>query len=96
MTPEERSLLERTYKLAEENNSMLRSMRRSNRLSTAMRVLYWVVILALSFGAYYFIQPYINATMDAYNQLSGSIKGVENNINSAQNAIDSAKSYFAK
>jgi hypothetical protein len=94
MTDEERSLLERTYKLAEENNEILRAMRRANRFSTVMRILYWVAIIGLSFGAYYLIQPYINATMDAYSQLSGSINGVEQKINSAQNTIDTFKSYL--
>jgi hypothetical protein len=59
MTPEERSLLERTASLAEENNQMLRSIRRSSRISLAMRIGYWVLILLVSFGAYYFIQPYV-------------------------------------
>ena len=60
MTPEEKSLLERTYKMSEENNAILRSMRRSARIANAMRYVYWVVIIALSVGAYYFIQPYVN------------------------------------
>ncbi len=94
MTDEERSLLERTYKLAEENNGILRAMRRANRFSTVMRVLYWAAIIGLSFGAYYLIQPYLNATMDAYSKLSGSIQGVENNINSAQNTLDTLKGYL--
>ena len=60
MNPEERSLLERTYKLAEENNEILKSIRLSNRVSLAMRIIYWVVIIGISFGAIYFIQPYVN------------------------------------
>jgi hypothetical protein len=63
MTPEERSLLERTASLAEENNQMLRSIRRSNRISLAMRIVYWVLILLISFGAYYLIQPYVETMM---------------------------------
>ena len=59
MTPEERSLLERTYKLTEENNDILRSIRRSNRWSMAIKAIYWIVIIGLSIGAFYFIQPYI-------------------------------------
>ena len=58
MMPEEKILLERTLKLAEENNALLKGLRRSNRLSTAMRITYWTIIIALSFGAYYLIQPY--------------------------------------
>ena len=58
MTPEEKSLLERTLKLSEENNVLLLGLRRSNRVSMVMRVLYWVAIIGLSFGAFYLIQPY--------------------------------------
>ncbi len=61
MTPEERNLLERTHKLVEENNQILVKMRRSNRYALVFRVLYWVVIIGISFGAFYLIQPYINA-----------------------------------
>ena len=60
MSPEERSLLQNTYEIAQENNKLLRSLVRSGRISTIMRVAYWVVIIGLSFGAFYFIQPYIN------------------------------------
>ena len=70
MNPEERSLLERTYKLTEENNKILISIRRSSRLSMVVKVLYWIVIIGLSFGAYYFIQPYINMLTG----LSGQVK----------------------
>ncbi len=74
MTPEERSLLERTHKLAEENNALLRSLRRSHRFSTAVRALYWVVIIILSFGAYYLIQPYVDTLTDAYTQMEGTLQ----------------------
>jgi hypothetical protein len=71
MTPEEKSLLERTYKLAEDNNAMLRSIRRTGRLALIMRALYWIVIIGFSVGAYYFIQPYLNQILDLYGSLSG-------------------------
>ncbi len=71
MTPEEKSLLERTYKLAEENNSMLRSIRRSTRLSLIFRAIYWLVIIGFSVGAYYFVQPYLTQLLGLYGSLSG-------------------------
>ncbi len=61
MTPEERSLLERTASLTEENNKMLRSIRRSGRISLGMRIGYWVVIILLSLGAYWVIQPLVQS-----------------------------------
>ncbi|MDB5238996.1 MAG: hypothetical protein JWO00_331 [Candidatus Parcubacteria bacterium] len=72
MTPEEKSLLERTYAIAEENNGMLKSIRRTGRLALLARILYWVVILGVSVGAYYFIQPYINQLVGIYGSVSGA------------------------
>ena len=71
MTPEERSMLERALALAEENNGILQSIRRTNRLALLARVLYWVVILGFSVGAYYFIQPYVTNLFDLYGSMSG-------------------------
>lgn len=91
MTPEERSLIERTYKLAEENNEILRTIRRSNRVSMIMRVAYWVIILIVSFGAYYFIQPYVEMMLGAYDSLQGSLQGLQGDMNTAQSAADSLR-----
>lgn len=68
MTPEERDLLKQTYKLSEENNEILRSIRRSGRISMALRIGYWAVIILLSVGAYYFIQPYVDVMKQLYKQ----------------------------
>ncbi len=67
MQPEERELLQRTYALVEENNKILRKMRRSALVTSVFQIFYWVVIIGLSFGAFYFIQPYINNIVGAYN-----------------------------
>jgi alpha-galactosidase len=85
MSPEERQLLEKTYSLAKENNSLLKSMRNHARLGTAMRVLYWVVIIAISLGAYYFIEPYLKVltglssqvTNVNSNSLTESVKNIQ-------------------
>jgi hypothetical protein len=84
MTPDERSLLERTYKLVEENNDILRSMRRANRLSMFFRFGYWAIIIITSIGAYYAIQPYLTLLMN-------SINGVTTDIHTATSAAQSLK-----
>lgn len=87
MTPEEKSLLERTYYIADENNKMLRSIKRSGQIALAMRVFYWVIIIGVSFGAYYFIEPYIDTLTSVYGA------GI-NSPNSVQSAADSLKDLF--
>lgn len=84
MTPEEHSLLERTYKIAEENNEILRAMKRSARLANVMRIIYWVVIVALSVGAYYLIQPYAELL---FKLGGGSITNVQSAANSLQDLL---------
>ncbi len=60
MTPEEKNMLERTLRLAEENNGLLVKMNRRARTGHILQIFYWLLIIGLSFGAYYFIQPYVN------------------------------------
>ncbi len=67
MSPEERSILVRTHELAEENNKILKALNRRAKFSTALRVTYWIVVIGLSVGAFYFIQPYLNFLTDITN-----------------------------
>jgi len=90
MTPEEKALLERTYAIAEENNELLRKIRRSSQISAIVRITYWVIIIFLSFGAYYFIQPYFTTLLGVTDQ-AGGVSGIQNNINQAQNTVDSLR-----
>lgn len=60
MTPEERKMLEEVRALAQENNEVLKSIQRSQRAGAVFKIIYWVIILGLSFGAYWLIQPYVN------------------------------------
>ncbi|MEK7185125.1 MAG: hypothetical protein AAB726_00705 [Patescibacteria group bacterium] len=77
MDPKDRELLEKTFDLAEENNHLLRSMRRSMRFSQAFRVVYWLVIIGLSVGAYYVIQPYVDQLMGVYGSFSNDYSNIQ-------------------
>ncbi len=80
MLPEERDLLMRSLKLAEENNEILRAIRRSMRLGRIMKIVYWVLIIGTAIGAFYFMQPYVDGLSDAYT--------------GAKEELDSFKSMF--
>lgn len=77
MSPEERDLLTKSIKLAEENNKMLRSMRRSARLGSFLRIIYWVLILASIYGTYYFIKPVIDPLISGYNSIKENVQTVK-------------------
>ena len=82
MSPEERELLKRSVELGEENNTILRSMRRSMRLARIMSILYWVVIIGSAVGAFYLIQPYINAITGAYGGVRDTVGGSASGLQS--------------
>jgi hypothetical protein len=81
MTPEELQLLRETHALAEENNQLLKKIRRANFYSSAVRVIYWGIIIGLSLGAYYFIQPYVD-------QITGTYQGFQDNVSTVKTATN--------
>ena len=83
MNPDEKDLLEKTYELSKENNHILKGLRSSNRWGTSFRIFYWIVIIGISVGAFYFVQPYADLAVKAYKNISNDL----NNVNSAVNSI---------
>ena len=73
MSPEEKELLKRTVRLTEENNDILRSMQRSMRIGRIMSILYWVFIIGSAVGAYYLIQPYLEAIVGGYSSTTSGL-----------------------
>jgi len=74
MDPEARELLNRSVALAEDNNKILHSIRRGMRISRFMSILYWVLIIGISVGAFYFLQPYVDQAMKMYQSVSATLK----------------------
>ncbi len=85
MTPEERELLRRSIALSEENNDILRGIQRSMRLSRIMSLVYWLFIIGSAIGAYYLVQPYIEAVSGAYSGASNNIDSIIDNFKDLAN-----------
>ena len=81
MNPNEKELLEKTYEMSKENNNILRGIRNSNRWSAVFKVFYWLVIVGISVGAFYYIQPYIEIANKAYDSIQGDLSKVKSVIN---------------
>ena len=77
MDPESKKLLEETLVLEQDNNKMLRSMKRSMLLGRVMNVIYWLIIIGISIGAFYFIQPYFDRLTSLYGSLGNVFKNIK-------------------
>ncbi|MFA6324754.1 MAG: hypothetical protein WCX46_00805 [Candidatus Paceibacterota bacterium] len=60
MDPESKKLLQDTFDLVKENNLMINKVRRTQNIATFSRIAYWVIIIGIAVGAFYFIQPFID------------------------------------
>ena len=71
MDEDSQKMLKDTYELARENNKMLRGIRRSQNIASFMRLVYWLIIIGITAGSFYFLQPYLNKAISLYNSVSG-------------------------
>ncbi|MFA7285749.1 MAG: hypothetical protein WC011_02790 [Candidatus Paceibacterota bacterium] len=60
MDSEDKKLLEKVYELAEENNEMLHKVRSVQKRAFLFQIIRWTVIIGISIGAFYFLQPYVD------------------------------------
>ncbi|MFA5751401.1 MAG: hypothetical protein WCX79_03835 [Candidatus Paceibacterota bacterium] len=75
MEPELKEKIEESLRLAEENNKMIRKMRRTLEWSRIMRIIYWLFIIAMALGAYYYIQPYVEQIKGVYGDAKDNMEG---------------------
>ena len=75
MDPEVKNLLEENLRLSKENNQLLLKIRSVQRWAQITRALYWVAIIGVSFGALYYLKPYLGNLLNVY---TGGVSGVQN------------------
>lgn len=59
MDEELNKLLRENLEISRESLKILKGIRRANRLNVAFKILYWLVILGIVAGVYYFVEPYV-------------------------------------
>jgi hypothetical protein len=75
MNPEEKALLERVAKLAEDNNRMLRNVESRARRAAVYGFMKLIIVIAPLVIGYYYLQPYLEQAQDTlgvYQNLLGN------------------------
>lgn len=75
MDPEVKQLLEENLKISKENNELLLKVRSVQKWAQITRILYWVAIIGASFGALYYLKPYLGNLTNIY---TGGVSGINN------------------
>lgn len=66
MDPKIEERLAALEQMVAENNKILKRMRGVQRNANLMKLMYWVVIIVISFGAYFFLKPYLTMLGGVY------------------------------
>jgi hypothetical protein len=66
MDLEDKKIIRENFKVARENQEILKKMRRGQLFGNITRIFYWMIIIGASFGTYYFLQPYIDVLKSFY------------------------------
>lgn len=74
--------IDEIFELTKENNKLLHKLRSSQKWASITRLLYWLVIIGISIGAYYYVEPYLQKIMNAYSQSMSTLDKVQNFGNS--------------
>ena len=82
MDEEIKALLERNLELAEENNHILKGIRRSNRISTIWNIIYILFIIGGGFVAFNYFKPYLTQAENAYNSVVTTQSQIKSGIKS--------------
>jgi hypothetical protein len=73
MNPDEKDLLDRTYRLTRENNKMLRAMRRNAFIGMIFRILFVALALGVPIWLYFnYLAPTMGSLLQIYGQQSGA------------------------
>lgn len=93
MDSETKELLKANFILNKENNELLKKIRKSQKWSQTSKAIYWFIIIAFGFGAWYFVQPYLESVLSVYSSVSGGVSGINNltnlsDVNNVQNLLD--------
>ena len=92
--------LEVVYQMTIENNKILRTIRRQHYFSNFLSSLYWLMVIGVIGGAYYFVRPIVTVlsnntgkveeTINQFNQLRSNLPETKL-INQLINSIKSQK-----
>ena len=88
LDPHEKIILDRTAEMTQENNQILHKLLRAHRWSQFSALLYWLLILGSMVGAYYYLQPYLDTLISAYQKVSKTLPELDLQLPSLPAPID--------
>lgn len=65
-----KELLRKNLEVSEESLKILKKMNRARVVGGVLRVFKWIIIIGISLGSYYYIEPYLKGLLNVYNNIN--------------------------
>ncbi|MFZ2151615.1 MAG: hypothetical protein WAV09_00725 [Minisyncoccia bacterium] len=69
--------LQEILELSRENNHLLKGVHRRARWGMFFWILRWAIVIGILFGAYYYVEPFIQSASDTYHRTTDSIRRLQ-------------------
>ncbi len=79
-------LLRENIEVSKESLKILKKINRGRIFGNVFTTLKWTLVVAVSFGVYYYIEPYLTKYLDLIKGLTSGVENIQkvgNNVNSA-------------
>ena len=71
--------LRRIEDMTESNQKMIKSLHLAYRISYVFSIIKWVIIIGVTLGSFYYLQPYLEGVFKMYGNINSLTGGLENN-----------------
>lgn len=88
------TVLEQLLKVTEENNQLLKKMRKNQVIQSWVRTGYWIIILGISYGGYIALKPTFSNLLDTYSKVMPAQNNLINTLD--QDTIDKLLKQFGQ
>jgi hypothetical protein len=82
-----RQLLKKNIEVSEESLGLLKKMHRAAVIGRFFSFMKWVVIIGISVGSYYLIEPYIKKLTGTLNSVTSGINEISKTSDKIQNLL---------
>ena len=77
MDDEDRKLLREVLEISRENRKKINRLYRSFWWSKVGRLFYWLVIIGITLGSFYYLQPYVDKLREAFSAVESQLDSVQ-------------------
>lgn len=77
--------LQEILELSRENNHLLKGVHSRARWGMFFWILRWAIVVGILFGAYYYVEPYVEKATDTYQKTTETIKHLQSGADKVTN-----------